>query len=134
MKVFKNLDHLAIVVSDTEAAMKTWRDGFGMTELFCETVADGAIRLTHLDLGNTQLQLVEPLSEDHPLTDWLKKNGPGLHHICLTVDNVETARQDACDAGLVSDKSQPHQGTQGKRALFLDKESTDGVQVEFTGK
>ncbi len=63
--MFKDLDHIAIVVSDTEAAMKTRRDGFGMTELFCATVADGAIHLTHLDLGNTQLQLVEPLLEDH---------------------------------------------------------------------
>ncbi len=132
--MFKDLDHIAIVVSDTEAAMKTRRDGFGMTELFCATVADGAIRLTHLDLGNTQLQLVEPLMEDHPLATWLKKNGPGLHHICLAVDKVEAARQGACHAGLVSDRTQLHPGTQGKRALFLDKESAGGVQVELTGR
>ena len=132
--MFKSMDHVAIVVPDTEAAVKIWRDKFGMTELFSEIVADGAIRLTHLDIGNTQLQLVEPLSEDHPLADWLKKNGTGLHHICLTVDNVENARQKACEAGLVSVKSQLHQGTQGKRALFLDKVSADNVQVEFTGQ
>ena len=132
--MFKDLDHVAIIVPDTEVALKTWRDDFGMPELFSEIVADGAIRLTHLGLGNTQLQLVEPLSDDHPLADWLKKNGPGLHHICLSVDNVETAQRKACDAGLVSGKAELHQGTQGKRALFIDKITPDGVKVEFTGQ
>ncbi len=63
-----------------------------------------------------------------------RPNRIGLHHICLAVDKVEAARQGACHAGLVSDRTQLHPGTQGKRALFLDKESAGGVQVELTGR
>lgn len=118
----QGLDHLAIAVPDTEAALKIWRDEMGFPLLYSEVVNGGTVRLTHLDLGNTQLQLVEPLTPDHPLQAWLAKNGPGLHHFCLKVEDV----------GAV-EGAPPHQGTQGKRALFLDKASTQNVQVEVTG-
>src|SRR6185503_2767606 len=59
--MFTGLDHLAIVIPDTEEALKIWRDRVGLKLLYSEVVQDGAVRLTHLDLGNTQLQLVEPL-------------------------------------------------------------------------
>ncbi len=126
----QGLDHLAIVVPDTEAALKIWRDTFGLKVLYSEAVNDGTVRLTHLDLGNTQLQLVEPLTPEHPLQGWLAKNGPGLHHFCLKVEDVAQAKATA----PVPATSSPHQGTQGKRALFLDKSATQGVQVELTGK
>jgi methylmalonyl-CoA epimerase len=124
------LDHLAIAVPDTEAALKLWRDTLGLTVLYSEVVNGGTVKLTHLDLGNTQLQLVEPLTAEHPLRAWLEKNGPGLHHFCLKVDDVGQAMADS----PVPTVPAPHQGTQGKRALFLDKTATQGVQVELTGK
>ena len=125
----QGLDHLAIVVPDTEAALKVWRDVMGLPLLYSEVVNGGTVRLTHLDLGTTHLQLVEPLTPDHPLKAWLEKNGPGLHHFCLKVDNVS----EAMAASAVPTAPQPHQGAQGKRAVFLDKAHTQGVQVEFTG-
>lgn len=124
------LDHLAIVVPDTESALKVWRDTLGFPVLYTETVNGGAVRLTHLDLGNTQLQLVEPLASDHPLRAWLAKNGPGLHHFCLKVNDVDEAMK----TSPVPTAPNAHQGTQGKRAVFLDRTVTQGVQVELTGK
>jgi methylmalonyl-CoA/ethylmalonyl-CoA epimerase len=126
----QGLDHFAIVVPDTDAALHLWRDTFGFPVLFSEVVNGGAVRLTHLDLGNTHLQLVQPLTPDHPLQAWLAENGPGLHHFCLRVADVSAAQA----ASPVPTAPAPHQGTQGKRALFLDRNATHGVQVEFTGK
>lgn len=125
----KGLDHLAVAVSDTEEALKVWRDRLGFPLLYSEVVNDGAVRLTHLDLGNTQLQLVEPLVEDHPLCAWLKEHGSGLHHFCLRVDDISEsmAEEDSLAVGI------PHQGTQGKKAIFLDKEVSGNVLVELTG-
>lgn len=125
----QGLDHLAIAVPDTEASLRTWRDTLGFPVLYSEVVNGGTVRLTHLDLGNCHLQLVQPLTPDHPLHGWLAKNGPGLHHFCLRVADVGAAR----DASPVPTAAAPHQGTQGKRALFLDKSATQGVQVELTG-
>jgi methylmalonyl-CoA/ethylmalonyl-CoA epimerase len=125
----QGLDHFAIVVNNTDEALTLWRDTFGFPVLFSEEVNGKSLRLTHLDLGNTHLQLVEPLSPDHPLRAWLAKNGPGLHHFCLKVEDVAAAK-----AAAPVPSPAPHQGTRGKRALFLDKSATQGVQVELTGK
>ena len=130
--IFRSLDHLAIVVPDTEEALRTWRDRVGLKLLYSEIVNNGAIRLTHLDLGNTHLQLVQPLTADHPLQKWLEQHGPGLHHFCFKVDSVEQAFAELPRHGLPTAPA-IHQGTQGKRALFLDKSATQGVQVEVTG-
>ncbi len=131
--MFNGLDHLAIVVPDTEEALKTWRDRFGFPVLFSEAVNDNTVLLTHLDLGNTHLQLVEPLTDDHPLRAWLAANGPGLHHFCLAVDNVDEAYAHSDETGLPPAQPRPHQGTKGKRALFLDQSATGNVRVELTG-
>jgi methylmalonyl-CoA/ethylmalonyl-CoA epimerase len=125
----EGLDHLAIVVPDTEAALKIWRDKLGFKVLYSEDVNGATVLLTHLDLGNTQLQLVQPLTPNHPLQAWLAKHGPGLHHFCLKVDDVAQAMA----TSPVPTAPAPHQGTQGKRALFLDASATQGVQVELTG-
>ncbi|HAV64602.1 MAG TPA: VOC family protein [Verrucomicrobiales bacterium] len=124
------LDHLAIVVPDTEAALKVWRDALGFPLLYSEEVNHGTVRLTHLDLGNTHLQLVQPLTPNHPLQAWLAENGPGLHHFCLKVDDVGSAMKNS----PLPTAPEPHQGTAGKRAVFLDRASTQNVVVELTGK
>jgi methylmalonyl-CoA/ethylmalonyl-CoA epimerase len=132
--MFKGLDHLAIVVPDTEAALKIWRDRFGFPVLLSEAVNNQTTLLTHLDLGNTHLQLVQPLTDDHPLWKWLEANGPGLHHFCLKVDDVGQALAETAKLGLPPGQAKPHQGTAGKRAMFLDSSATDGLRVELTGK
>jgi methylmalonyl-CoA/ethylmalonyl-CoA epimerase len=131
--MFRGLDHIAVVVADTEAALEVWRDRLGFPVVLTEEVNEGTIRLTHLDLGNTHLQLVEPLSEDHPMRDWVEEHGDGLHHLCLKVDHVAEAAEQAAERGLPPAESRPHQGTAGKQALFLDREATGNVQVELTG-
>jgi len=129
---FNGLDHLAIVVPNTEEALRSWRDRLGFPVLYSEVVNGGTVRLTHLDLGNTHLQLVEPLTPDHPLQSWLREHGPGLHHFCLKVDQIDSSIEEARREGI-SVTAALHQGTQGKRALFLPKEIAQGVQIELTG-
>lgn len=126
----QGLDHFAIAVKNTEEALTLWRDTMGFPLLCSEIVNDGAVRLTHLDLGNTQLQLVEPLKADHPLHNWIAKNGNALHHVCLKVADVETAMQES----PLPTAPRAHQGTQGKKAVFLDASGTDGSIWELTGK
>ncbi len=129
----QGLDHLAICVPSTAEALKVWRDRLGFPVVASEVVNGGAVRLTHLDLGNTHLQLVEPLVPEHPLRTWLAQHGPGLHHVCLRVADVGVAHAELIDSGFAPPSPPPHQGIGGKRALFLARDATQNVQVEITG-
>lgn len=132
---FKMVDHIAVVVSDTEEALGLWRDKIGLNVLFSETVNNGTIRLTHLDLGNVHLQLVEPLTDPHPLRNWLQSNGgPGLHHVCLAVDDIQASFENLFRETGLRPAPSLHQGAGGKRALFIDSTCTSGIQLELTGK
>jgi methylmalonyl-CoA/ethylmalonyl-CoA epimerase len=124
-------DHIAIAVRDTEQSLKLWRDQLGFRVLFAEKVNNDTVLLTHLDLGGAQLQLVQPLVPGHPLLDWIEKNGEGLHHLCLSVPTLDQGIATAAAAGLAANA--PHQGTQGRRAVFLKRTDTQGIQLELCG-
>lgn len=131
--MFNELDHIAIVVPDTDSALLIWRDKLGLDVLGSEVVNSGTVRLTHLNLNGVALQLVQPLTKDHPLQSWLAANGPGLHHFCLRVKNVDEATREAAARGIPVAETTPHDGFSGKRAIFLDRASTGQVLVELTG-
>lgn len=131
-RVLRGLDHVAIVVPDTAAALALWRDRLGFPVVCQEAVNAGSVLLTHLDLGNIHLQLVQPLTPEHPLHAWLQTHGAGLHHVCFSVDDVDGACAALAAAGLPA--ARPHQGTRGNRAAFLDGVNTGGVRLEVTGR
>lgn len=131
--MFKGLDHIAYVTEDAEAILSVWSKNLEFKEAGREIVNNGSILLIHIELGNTHLQLVQPLTEDHPLKSWLKGHGPGLHHICLSVESVDAALGELAEAGIRPAETKPHQGMGGKQAIFLDESTSGGIIVELTG-
>jgi methylmalonyl-CoA/ethylmalonyl-CoA epimerase len=132
--MFKRLDHVAIVVRDTDEALGFYRDTLGLPLVLSEVIDDGGVRLTHLDLGNLHLQLVQPLREDHPMQQHLDQHGEGLHHLCLLVDDVPQAIDQLPRMGLAAKSRQPHRGPRGEKAAFIDPASTRGVVWELTAE
>ena len=118
--MFKSLDHIAIVVHDTDAALGFYRDQLGLPVVDDEVIASGGVRLTHLDLGNIHLQLVQPTTADHPLQEPLRERGEGLHHLCLLVDDVPETVKKLPEQGLAARATAPHDGPNGRSAAFLD--------------
>jgi len=131
--MFNKLDHIAIVVKDIDSALKFWEETMGAAIAADEIVANNSIRLTHLDTGDCQVQLVQPLKGDHAIFQWMEANGEGLHHICFYADNFDETFTYAKERHLVLDSVSPHQGTDGKRAFFLDEKITMGIRIEVTG-
>ena len=130
--MFKSLDHIAIVVRDIDDALKFYRDQLGLPVVVDEVIEDVGVRLTHLDLGNVHLQLVQPMTADHPLQEHLKTNGEGLHHLCLHVDDVNQTIAELPNHGIKAKDQPPHSGPNGRAAAFMDPATTRGVIWEMT--
>ncbi|MBS1883493.1 MAG: VOC family protein, partial [Actinobacteria bacterium] len=84
----QRLDHVAIAVRDTEAALSYFRDRLGLAVVSSEENAPAQARLTYLDAGNAFIQLVAPLAAGAPIAGHLRRHGEGLHHVCFGVDDV----------------------------------------------
>ena len=130
--MFNQLDHLAIVVRDTDESLKFYRDVLGLPVLFSQELPDQPVRLTHLDMGNTHLQLVQPLTDEHPLQAWLDEHGEGLHHFCFLVDSVEQMIETLPEYNIPSRDKTPRSGPNGRQAAFIDPDNTRGILIEIT--
>ncbi|MCO8125456.1 VOC family protein [Stieleria sp. TO1_6] len=131
--LFRQLDHIAIVVRDTDQALTFYRDTLGLPVVCSEVIPTGNVRLTHLDMGNVHLQLVQPLTADHPLQSHLDQHGEGLHHLCFQTDDVAESVAQLPERGLSPKSPTPHDAPRGRKAAFIDPESTRGVIWEMTG-
>jgi methylmalonyl-CoA/ethylmalonyl-CoA epimerase len=132
--MFHEVDHIAIVVKDTGEALRFYRDTLRLPFLFSEVLAEQNVRLTHLDLGKLHLQLVEPLTADHPLSQHLRERGEGLHHLCFRVASIPEAMAALPGYGLVSRDKAPRRGPRGRQAAFIDPAGTRGVLLELTAE
>ena len=131
--MFDKLDHIAIAVKDIDAVLPFWVEKMGLKVAIEEYVADKTIRLVHLNSGGCQIQLVQSMNDDHPIAQWVNEHGDGLHHLCFYVDEFDQTVKYAKESGMIDNDTTPHQGTDGKRAIFLSKNQTGGVVFEITG-
>lgn len=132
--MFKEVDHIAIVVGNTQAAQAFYRDCMGLLELESEVLEEAGVRLTQMDMGNVRLQLAEPLRADHPLWQHLDDHGEGCHHVCWRTGDVDEAMTGLAPYGLKAREGEPHAAPRGGRAFFIDPETTRGVLWEMTGR
>jgi len=132
MIMFKKLDHIAIAVRNTEKALEFYRDTLRLPFLHSEVLEGPGVRLTHLDMGNVQLQLVEPLSTDHPISKFLDEHGESMHHLCWQVPDVVEAMESLSNNGLAPKPNEPHDAPKKGKAAFIQPELTNGVLWEIT--
>jgi methylmalonyl-CoA epimerase len=122
--------HLGLAVESIEAAARFYREVLGVAVRGPE-LADGA-RILHLDFGDSEVELLEPLDPDTPIGRFLARRGPGIHHVCYRVADLDAALQAAERAGYTLIDREPRRGAGGCRVAFLHPKSTDGILVELT--
>lgn len=122
--------HIGIAVRGLHESISFYRDVLGLESVPLDD-ADGA-RIAGLAAGDSLVELLEAESTDSPIARFIAKRGPGIHHICFAVDNLD-ATLDRCRAyGIRLIDDQPRIGAEGKRIAFLHPASTSGVLVELT--
>ena len=122
--------HVGIAVTSITEALPFYRDVLGLAPGHPET-ADGA-RIVSLAFGPVDVELLEPSDPTSPIAKFLAKRGPGIHHVCYRVPDLDAALKRCTAAGyrLVDDK--PRRGAGGRRIAFLHPKSTNGILLELT--
>ena len=127
----KQINHVAVVVEDMEKALSFWRDALGMDLHDVRDVPAEKSKVAFLPLSGSEVELVQPISDDSGIAKYLAKRGPGMHHICLEVDDIEGMLTQLRSKGVRLINEEPRTGADGKKYAFIHPESTSGVLVEL---
>lgn len=127
----KKINHIAIVVEDIEKALIPYQEGLGLKPTEIEYVESFNVRVVFLPIGDTQIELVQPLDKEGELVDFLKETGGGLHHIAVEVESVEDSIKQIESSGKVMKDKHPRKGAHNTSVAFVEKQSFDGVIIEL---
>ena len=124
------LAHIGIAVRSLDAALPFYRTILGLGEVPLDD-ADGA-GIAGLQAGDALVELLEPRRPDSPVAKFIDTRGPGIHHLCFAVPDLDAALARCRTAGLRLIDENPRVGAEGKRIAFVHPSSTDGVLIELT--
>ena len=130
--MIKKVDHIAIAVNNLEEAGKTYAP-LGHKVMHTETVADQGVKIAFIPIGDSEIELVEPIDPNGGVAKFLKTRGEGIHHICLEVDNIDREVKELMAKGVEMIDKQPRKGAAGMIA-FVHPKSTKGVLIELCQK
>jgi methylmalonyl-CoA/ethylmalonyl-CoA epimerase len=130
MLKIKRLDHVAVCVADIDEALARWQSVFGLQARERETVASQKTEAALLPLGDTSVELISPCGNDG-LERFLEKRGPGLHHIAVEVEGIESAIALLSSLGVPMIDTVPRKGARGHKVAFVHPKATGGVLVEL---
>ena len=122
--------HVGVAVDDLDDALAFYRDVLGLTPHPAET-ADGAT-IVSLPFGDSDVELLHPQTPDSPVAKFLARRGPGIHHICYRVADLDAALRACRDAGYRLVDETPRTGAGGRRIAFVHPKSTAGILLELT--
>ncbi len=125
------IHHIAILTEDIESSLKFWRDTLGMDLTKVSDLPKESASIAFLPVGESELELVQPSTSDSGLSRFLEKHGPGMHHMCLEVDDLQglLARLKAQGIQLINEE--PRRTEDGRLYAFIHPKSAQGVLVEL---
>ncbi|WP_192180973.1 methylmalonyl-CoA epimerase [Mesorhizobium amorphae] len=127
------LNHVALAVPDLAAATAAYRDTLGAQVSAPQALPEHGVTVVFVDVGNTKIELLEPLGAGSPIAAFLEKNpSGGMHHVCYEVDDILAARDSLQASGArVLGDGNPKTGAHGKPVLFLHPKDFFGTLVEL---
>ena len=127
------INHIAIVVPDLDAAVKSWKSRLGADVSAPQKLPEHGVTVVFIDTGNSKVELLEPLGADSPIGRYLERNpNGGMHHMCFEVDDILAARDQLIAEGArVLGDGEPKTGAHGKPVLFLHPKDFNGTLIEL---
>ena len=131
MPQVKQINHVAVVVDDMDKALAFWRDALGMELHELRDVPAAKSQVAFLPLPGSEVELVKPITDDSGIAKYLAKRGPGMHHLCLEVDDIDGMMEQLKSKGIRLINEEPRLAADGNKYAFIHPESTAGVLVEL---
>ena len=128
----KLIDHIGIAVKDADEALKLYRDVLGIEVEHEEVVASENLRTVSLRVGDTLIELLQPLNEKSTVHKFIEKKGEGIHHIAFRVENVDENLQVLEEKGIQLIDKEGRIGAGNKKIGFLHPKFTGKVLMELT--
>ncbi|MBA7479689.1 Ethylmalonyl-CoA/methylmalonyl-CoA epimerase [subsurface metagenome] len=129
----KKVDHIAMLVKDMESLIRVFTEVLNLKVSKQMEFPQDKIKVAFLDLGELQLEVIQPTGPGTPFARHMEAKGQGLHHLALEVDDIEAALQTARESGLKLEDEVPRPGAGGQIA-YLDLETTSGIYLQFVQK
>lgn len=126
----KKIDHLGIAVENLEKTIIFYEEILGLEKTGIETVTEQGVKIAFLTIGESKLELLEPLSEDSPVAKHIER-GQGLHHLAIQVKDIEAKVEQMREKGIKFLGEKPTRGAEGMKIIFIHPKSTDGVLLEL---
>lgn len=128
------IEHIGIAVKDIEEAKKYYQDILGLECYAIEEVADQKVKTAFFKIGQTKIELLEPTSDDSPVSKFIATRGEGIHHIAFSTNDTNKALKEAEEKGIRLIDTQSRNGAEGLSIGFLHPKSTLGVLTEICSK
>lgn len=128
--MLERIHHVGIVVSDLAEGLRLWRDTLGLTLTASATIEEQGVKAALLKVGDSEIELLEPLGPDGSVGRFLARRGGGLHHVCFETGDVEAELEAARAKGLPLIDQKPRPGLAGM-ICFLHPKAARGVLVEY---
>jgi methylmalonyl-CoA/ethylmalonyl-CoA epimerase len=125
------INHIAVVVADMDKALGFWRDALGLPLAHTERNEGEGVEIAFLPVGEGEIELLLPLSDDSGVGKYLAKTGGGMHHLCLEVEDIEAAMAQLAAGGAELINETPKTRPDGRRYCFIHPRSTGGVLLEL---
>jgi methylmalonyl-CoA/ethylmalonyl-CoA epimerase len=125
------LDHIGIATNSIEEGLAVWRDALGLKVDSTEEIAEQGVKACMLAMGDTHVELLEPLGADTPVGKFLAKRGPGMHHIAVEVADINASLVELKSKGLRLIDQRPRVGVGGCLVAFVHPSSVNGVLLEL---
>jgi methylmalonyl-CoA/ethylmalonyl-CoA epimerase len=126
----RGIHHLGVAVEDLDSALATYERLFGAQVEHRATVKAQGVRAASVRIGDSRVELLEPLGEDTPVGRFLAKRGPGMHHVAYEVSDLDTALAELAGAGADLIDERPRPGLFGLEVAFVHPDSVHGVLSE----
>jgi methylmalonyl-CoA/ethylmalonyl-CoA epimerase len=127
----KKIDHIGMAVNSIEEQLPYYRDVLGLKIEKTEEVLSEGVRVCFIAVGDTHIELLEPISDDSPIKKFIEKNGQGFHHIAYHSDDISGVVQGFKEKELRMINEEPKKGAGGKKICFAHPKSTFGVLTEI---